>query len=271
MVLTSTRARPGASLDALSDYDVIVFVADAEGFVGSDAWQSAYGRPAARWSDEAELDGLTTFFRGVVYEDGTKIDYSIWPEGLVELVADRPVLPDQLDVGYRVLLDKDGGTDAWPPPTYRAHIPARPTRGEYEALASEFWWDTTYVAKGLWRGEVLFAKFALDDDAKFGALRRLLEWRVELDHDWALRPGAYGRGLESLLPADVWSELSSTYVGTGIEENWNALFRTVALFRRIASEVGDRLGYAYPQEIDDAVAAHLDRVRRLRPSAPGQL
>ena len=142
-----------------------------------------------------------------------------------------------------------------------------PTEAEYRAIIEEFWWDTTYVAKALWRGEVVFAKFALDYDAKFVALRRVLEWRIELDHDWSLRPGAYGRGLERLLPADIAAELASTYVGTDIEENWDALFRTTALFRRVATEVGDALGYAYPLEVDKAVTAHLEGVRRL-PSRP---
>jgi aminoglycoside 6-adenylyltransferase len=35
------------------------------------------------------------------------------------------------------------------------------------------------------------------------------------------------------LPADTWSELARTYVGTDIEDNWNALFRTTVLFRRV--------------------------------------
>ena len=143
---------------------------------------------------------------------------------------------------------RTGELPGWAAPTYGAHIPAPPTEAEYRAIIEEFWWDTTYVAKALWRGEVVFAKFALDYDAKFVALRRLLEWRIELDHDWSLRPGAYGRGLERLLPADIAAELASTYVGTDIEENWDALFRTTALFRRVATEVGDALGYAYPLE-----------------------
>jgi aminoglycoside 6-adenylyltransferase len=263
MILTSARARADARVDALSDYDVILFVSKTENFSRSDVWQSAYGQPSARWGDEDELYGLRIYFRGVVYGNGTKIDYSIWPDALLELISTQPTLPDRLDVGYRVLLDKDERTAGWRPPTYRAHIPTRPTQAEYEALVSEFWWDTTYVAKGLWRGEVIFAKFALDHDAKFGALRRFLEWLIELDHDWSLRPGAYGRGLERLLPDDVWSELSSTYVGADIEDNWNALFRTAALFRKVATEVGDALGYTYPQEIDDAVTTHLNDVREL--------
>jgi aminoglycoside 6-adenylyltransferase len=107
----------------------------------------------------------------------------------------------------------------------------------------------------------------LDYDAKFVALRRFLEWRIELDHDWSLRPGAYGRGLERLLPADHWSELGATYVGTDIERNWNALFRTTALFRRVATEVGDALGYAYPLDVDEAVSAQLEAVRQLAPQS----
>ena len=155
-------------------------------------------------------------------------------------------LPEDLDVGYRVLLDKDGRTAAWPAATYRAHIPEKPTATEYRALVEEFWWDTTYVAKALWRGEVVFAKFVLDHDAKHVALRQVLEWRIELDHEWSLRPGAYGRGLERHLPDDLRSELSATYVGTDIEDNWNALFRTTALFRRVATEVGDALRPCVP-------------------------
>ncbi len=263
VVLTSSRAKPGAPTDALSDYDVILFVTEPEAFAVDRSWQSALGRPAARWSDRDELYGLQTLFRGVVYENGLKVDYSVWPDRLLDLIAAQPAVPDRLDVGYRVLLDKDGRTDGWQPPTYRAHIPAPPTPAEYEALVEEFWWDTTYVAKGLWRGEVFHAKWALDADAKYGALRRMLEWRLELDHAWSLKPGAYGRGLERLLPADVWAGLAATFVGTEVDENWDALFRTTALFRRVATELGDALGYDYPHRVDETVTALLIEVRAL--------
>jgi aminoglycoside 6-adenylyltransferase len=263
LVLTSTRARDDGSADLLSDYDVIVVVSDAAAFVADDAWTKAYGRPLVRWGDESELFGETTFFRGVFYDDSIRIDYTIWPRPVADRVTGGTALPDDLDVGYRVLLDKDGVTSRWPAATFRAHVPEIPTRAEYDALLEEFWWDTTYVAKGLWRGDVVFAKFALDYDVKLVALRRLLEWRIELDHGWSVRPGAYGKGLERLLPPELRAELDATYVGVGIEESWDALFRTTALFRRVATEVGDALGYPYPQDVDDAVTAHLEVVRRL--------
>jgi len=270
LILTSSRARSDGSVDTLSDYDLIVAVTDTAGFTTNDEWVSAYGEPLARWGDQSELYGLTNHFLGVVYADGVKVDYTVWPEALLERVAEAEALPEELDVGYRVLLDKQGRTAGWKAPTYRAHIPAPPTETEYRAIIEEFWWDTTYVAKALWRGEVVFAKFALDYDAKIVALRRILEWRIELDHEWSLRPGAYGRALERRLPADIWSELAATYVGPEVEENWDALFRTTALFRRMATEVGDALGYAYPLDVDEAVSDYLEKVRQLPSGHGGQ-
>lgn len=256
IILTSSRTRADGSADALSDYDVIVAVRDPAAFATGEAWMTGYGQPFVRWGDQHELYGLTTYFRGVIYSDGVKVDYTFWPDALLERVAGEEVLPDDLDVGYRVLLDKDARTTHWLSPTYRAHVPRKPTKAEFDALVDEFWWDTTYVAKSLRRGELFFAKFMLDE-LKNTALRRFLEWRIELDHDWSKRPGAYGRGLERLLPAEIWSELAATYVGIDIEDNWNALFRTTALFRRVATEVGDALGYPYPQEVDKAMTAYL--------------
>ena len=34
----------------------------------------------------------------------------------------------------------------------------------------------------------------------------MLDWRIEIDHDWSLKPGWFGRGLKQLLPAETWSD-----------------------------------------------------------------
>jgi aminoglycoside 6-adenylyltransferase len=247
VVLTSTRARAEGPPDALSDYDVIVALDD----LAAVDPVAAYGTPAARWGDEHDVHGVTTLFRGVVYDDGVKVDWTLWPAAVPELVAEHG-LDDALDVGYRVLLDKDGVTAGWPAPTFRAHIPAKPTEAEYVALVEEFWWTATYIAKARARDERLFSRFALDVDLTHGVLRRMLEWSIETGRDWNWKPGACGRGIERELPPATAAELDSA-VGS--------FERTVTLFRRVAHEVGDALGYAYPQYADDAVSAYINRVR----------
>jgi aminoglycoside 6-adenylyltransferase len=265
LILTSSRARPGGPVDLLSDYDLILAVSDIQTFAFDDAWIFDYGRPMTRWGDQSELHGLTTHFRSAIYRDYVKIDYSLWPLELLERIAASASLPDQLDVGYRVLLDKDQRTAGWKLPSYQAHIPTRPTQAEYHALVDEFWWVASYVAKSLWRDDLAFAKWVLDHDLKLEAMRRMLEWRIELDHNWSVKPGVYGRGLKHLLPLDIWSEFAATYVSLDVEETWAALDGVIELFRRVATEVGSALGYRYPQQVDDQVNAYLEAIRRMPP------
>ena len=246
VVVTSTRARPDGPPDELSDYDIIVALTDLDRFDPA----AAYGTPAARWGDEHDDQGTLTFFRGVVYENGVKIDWTLWPTNVPELIAEHG-LNHNLDVGYRVLLDKDGAADRWPQPTFRAHIPAKPTEERYVALVEEFWWSATYVAKAQARGELFFARFVLDSELTYDCLRTMLEWRIELDRDWTWKPGAYGRGIEHELPNELAVELEAAH---------DSVERTIKLFRRVAREVGERLGYAYPELADKSVCAYFEEL-----------
>jgi aminoglycoside 6-adenylyltransferase len=247
VVVTSTRARAEGPPDELSDYDIILALEDIDRFDAA----AAYGTPAARWGDEHDVHGTTTFFRGVVYADGVKVDWTLWPAKVPGLVAEHG-LTDELDVGYRVLLDKDRVAARWAQPTYRAYIPCRPTEAEYLSLVEEFWWSATYVAKARAREEQFFLRFVLDVDMTHGVLRHMLEWLIETRRGWEWKPGAYGRGIERELPPDVAEELA---VAHGSFEG------TVAIFRRAAREVGEALGYAYPEYADDAVSAYIDKLR----------
>ena len=57
--------------------------------------------------------------------------------------------------------------------------------------------------------------------------------------------------------------MERTYVGAGIAENWEALFKTIALFRQVAIKVADHLGYAYPHDLDQRVTTYVQHVKGL--------
>jgi aminoglycoside 6-adenylyltransferase len=228
-----------------------------------DGWLGWWGTPLTRFNEDWVRDGHGGITRLVLYDDGTKVDHQVWTVDFFREQVARPRLPALLDAGYRVLLDKDGIANGLPPATRTAHIPARPTEAEYLRCVHEFWWETCYVAKNIWRDELFQMKYSFDAVIKFQELRLMLEWHAEIDHGWSARPGAYGRGLRKLLRPDVWAEVEATFVGPGTEENWQALFRTGALFRRVAVEVAEHLGYAYPHEMDAGMVAYWERVRAL--------
>lgn len=265
MLLTSSRADPNAPRDRFSDYDVILYVTDTRPFRHAKRWLADFGPVLVTFRDQRQEHGRTVYARLALYKDGTKIDFTISPlqvlQKTVEATRMGARLPDALEVGYRILVDKDGLAAMLPPPGYMAHIPAKPSAAMYLALVEEFWWESTYVAKNLRRGELLPAKYSLESVMKMDLLVRMLEWRVECDYGWAFKPGNLGRGLRQRLDSATWSELESTFAGGGIVENWQALERTAALFRRIAWEVGERLSYSYPQELEEGVRGYWEHLK----------
>jgi hypothetical protein len=79
LILESTRATPRASLDILSDYDFLLVVSDVDPFVNDAQWLSDFGVPLVRFGDQGPELGMETSAPLVLYVDGTKIDYIIWP------------------------------------------------------------------------------------------------------------------------------------------------------------------------------------------------
>ena len=65
------------------------------------------------------------------------------------------------------------------------------------------------------------------------------------------------------LPPDIWAQVEQAYAGASIANNWEALEHTMALFRRVAVEVGAHLGYAYPDELHQRVGAYVEQIKQL--------
>ena len=266
MLLTSTRAVPQASVDFLSDYDVILIVEDIRPFHEERRWLEDFGEVLVVYWDPIfpdEEHGNEKTANVTQYADGLKIDFTLWPVELFLNIVRAPALPAELDAGYRVLLDKDNLTAGMKPPTHQAYLPIRPTKEAYQLLINDFFTDVPYMAKCLLRGELLPAKWCLDYDMKHVHLRPMLEWRAGVEHDWSVPTGSLGKGLKKLLPPGIWSRLEETYAGAGIQENWEALFRTIDLFRDVALEVGAGLGYEYPLELDQRVTAFAQKMQNM--------
>jgi aminoglycoside 6-adenylyltransferase len=253
-ILISTRANPKRNTDFLSDYDVELYVADLGPFQTNDLWLTPFGAIMARWP----LKPCSTFdekwiTRGIIFRDGVRIDFQI---------TDLPAITSEAyDDDYRVLVDKDGLTSGLKPPTLSKHLARKPTKAEYEALTQEFWWDAHYVPKYLWRDELPYAASMLGQAVRDEYLRTVIEWFIGLQNNWSVNTGVRGRKFKSYLDERTWSEYESTFAGPGIEENWQAFFNAVALFRRTAVAVGETLGYEYPSKIDREMTEYYRRIQ----------
>lgn len=264
IILTSSRASPKGKVDAFSDYDVIVSVTNSPRYFADKSWLADFGPVLVVYHDPVRKYFGGECFREITqYETGLKIDFNVWPTEVLARVAAEPALPDELDIGYKVLLDKDGAAASLKPPTYKAHIPKPPTEHAYLTVVEDFFQEGTNVAKHLWRDDLLTAKLSFDQGMKLQNLYTMFVWQFEINHGWSVLPGDYGKGFKKRVSPEVWTELETTYVGACIEENWNALFGAVALFRKIARDVGQRLGYVYPEDMHRGCMRYFERVRKL--------
>ncbi|UCC69529.1 MAG: aminoglycoside 6-adenylyltransferase, partial [Armatimonadota bacterium] len=250
----------------------VIYATDIAPFAGSDAWLTEFGAVlVALRRDWWMPDGRTwdgdpdSFTRLVMYEDGTKIDFGIRPVTALRKACQAATLSAEFDVGYRVLVDKDGEAASLARPTYQAHIPARPTDLHYTTFVNNFWWNSTYAAKHLWRDDLLTARWTLDGLQQ--ELLTMVEWWIEIGRDWSWRPGVLGKGLKKVLDPETYQELVATHGGAEIGDVWGALFRTAAMFRKTAIKVGESLGYEYLHDLDRRVTVYLETVRQLDPTA----
>jgi aminoglycoside 6-adenylyltransferase len=224
--LTGSRASGTALLDRFSDYDVIFFLTDPSTLVADAAWPRVFGRILLDFQDMVKDGDDSYAMHLVLYEDGTKIDFAIADVDVMRRMVSAQRLPAMLDAGYEILVDKDGLTARLRPPTHGAYVLRQPAQHEFGDLVREFWWETTYVAKQLWREELLPAKHSLDSVVILDLLRRMLEWRLAIDRQWQYAPGDLGRGLQAQLDRETWAEFAAAFAGPAIEDNWDALFRT---------------------------------------------
>jgi len=265
LLITSTRAVPGGVTDVLSDYDIILVTEDITPYHASRDWLSAFGTVLALFRDPImeEFDSPSSGYV-IQFEEHLKIDFTLWTPTALRQIAALPQLPDELDAGYRVLLDKDGLTEGFAAPTYQAYIPQPPTANRYHEVVEMFYLDCIYVAKYIWRGDLNAAHRILNEMVKQEHLRPMLEWHQEITHDWQLKPGPSMRRIEQSLRPDLVKELSQTYAGITPQELWESLDRTRDLMRKVAQEVGQALGYAYPDSIERKAFAYIEEIRSLK-------
>ncbi len=264
MLLTGSRANPDVPVDVFSDYDIVLIVQDIHPFFDDRSWLTDFGNVlVAYWDPIHSAPNLDIEQVGNViqYEGGLHVDFTLWPIELLQEIIKTNALPDELDDGYMVLIDKDNLTSELQLPTYTAYIPKNPSEEAYQKVIDDFLSDVPYIAKCLCRNELMPAKWCLDFDMRYNFLLRMLEWRIELDYDWSEPVGVLGKGLKKKLPHEIWTKLENTYSGADINENWDALFRMMSLFRDVGIDVAQGLGYDYPDDLDRKVTVFVQEMR----------
>ncbi len=258
VIMNGSRANPTAPRDRFQDFDIVYLVTDVTPYKNNFEWIKRFGEMMILQLPEDMDDppgfGGDCYVYLMQFTDGNRIDLGIFP---IARLADLG--RDSLSV---LLLDKDGVVEPFGPPSERDYLPTPPTAKTFADCSNEFWWVCPYVAKGLWREEILYAKHMLDVIVR-EQLMRMLRWHIGVKTQFSRNPGKLGKYFQRYLEPELWNMLGRTYADAGYDNTWEALFTMCDLFRRVALPIADQFGFDYPRDDDRRVSAHLKHVRSL--------
>ncbi|MVZ60790.1 AadS family aminoglycoside 6-adenylyltransferase [Sphingobacterium humi] len=257
LLLTSSLVNPLAPVDSFSDLDIELVFDNNEPYLESDTWLSVFGDPIAMIEEGEACFSGKHGMKMVLYRDGIKVDFKLYSAANFVKEVAAPELPEDWDIGYRILLDKDGLTSAMKPPTHQVSIIKKPSVDAFKQLLNDFWWDTTYVAKCLARDEIFYAKFMSENNLRTAYLVPLLEWYIASQHHWNITTNKHGRLFKQYLSEEEWEKLELTFSGSVLVDNWKALFAMMDIVHEIGKELAARLNYAYLDKLEEDIRGYI--------------
>lgn len=253
VTLEGSRTNRTILADEFQDFDITFFVTDMQSFTCNDAWLNVFGERLIMQKPEdmelfpAEEKGFSYL---MLFCDDIKIDLTLLPLDLL----DEYFTWDKL---VELLLDKDCRIEHPPVPTDIDYHLQRPTNQMFDDCCNEFWLTITYVIKGLFRKEILFAIDHMNEIVR-KELLRMISWLVGIEYGFTFSLGKNYKFLERYVPEDVWTKLMATYRMDSYEGMWESLEQCMSLFHEVSAEAARRFNYPYPS-YDEKITEYVVR------------
>lgn len=239
VLLNGSRANPNIEPDPYQDFDLVFVVDDLEGFLIDRDWLYQLGSPLLQQlpdemilgNEEREKKASFTFL--TIFEDGNRIDLTLFAREKL----DTEFKTDSLTI---VWADKDDLFGQIPASSDKDYHIKKPDQQEFSEVCNEFWWTATYVAKGLKRKQIIYAKDMMERVVRPMFLK-MIEWKTGCEHDFSISVGKSAKWAHQFLDASFYHDVLKTYVDADIESNWNALLLMAEIFRDEEYKLAEKL------------------------------
>jgi aminoglycoside 6-adenylyltransferase len=258
VLLNGSRANQNIKPDKYQDFDILFLVRDIKSFTSDHNWTNVFGKKIiCQLPDEMIIGNndnnvAETFSYLMLFEDGNRIDLTLFPDYKFHTHFHY----DSLTV---VWFDKDQLFTQINSPGEGDYLITVPTEKEFLDTCNEFWWVSTYVAKGLLRNQLIYAKEMLECYVR-PMLIKIIEWYVGTKTAFTVSTGRAGKCIEKYLPKTTFDIILATYSDAQFENNRNALFAMTELFAELASAVGEKLQFHYNKTEEANVTRYLKKL-----------
>ena len=242
LILQGSYVNSNAKIDVFSDLDPLFYVVDVNEWIHDLSWKSEFGEVVSEWGDAwDQQDGLKGYTRLTLFKDGFKLDFGFQDIRLAKYANDMPL--------YKVYVDKDNVIPKPKVTDERNFYVTKPTQKEFDAELVDFFFDSSYVVKTIYREELFFQKYM------FGILHKkiynLIRWYIGSKYNFEVNTGSMGRNFKKYLSIEEWRMLERTYCGPCVESNIRSLLTMFDLVKYLGVEVAEALDFIYPHKLND--------------------
>ena len=254
--MNGSRTNPNAPKDRFQDYDIVYIVEDTKPFIEDKKWLDDFGeRYMMQEPDKLDRgigkdrDFTKSYAYLMLFTDGLRIDLQVKnkQEGLTDYLKEKMTVK---------LLDKDNYLPEIPKPTDEDYWVKKPTPGEFDSIADNFFWCLQNVAKGIQRKELPYA-MGMYQETTLTSLHRMMDWWIGINHDFEVSTGKLGKYYENYLPKEYWNLYKDVYPGGDYDSLREAIAAACALFQILGKDVAKELGYPYPEQDEIRMTSYL--------------
>ncbi|WP_078394403.1 aminoglycoside 6-adenylyltransferase [Shouchella patagoniensis] len=260
--MNGSRTNPRIQSDIFQDYDIVYVVKETATFIRDATWIRVFGELFMLQEPDKldqgrslEVNFERTYAYLMLFNDGNRLDLRLQTieATLSEYGEDKLTIP---------LLDKDQLLPTIGPPSDADYHVKEPSVGEFTSCVNNFWWCLQNVAKGIWRDELPYAKLMFEYTTRH-TLDEMVSWWIGINTDFELSIGKLGKYIKRYLPEAYWVMYKETYSDASYDTMWKSIFKACELFRILAIDVAEKLGFNFPQDDDKNMTKYLNRVRHL--------
>jgi aminoglycoside 6-adenylyltransferase len=253
LILLGSRAGRQPA-DNFSDYDLSVFCNADESYTKSESWLTQFGNVWVCVKENVFYKEKKFPSRLVIFEDGIKVDFSFLSIDVLDQIMQSSSLPDDYNLGYKILLDKDDRAAKMLPPQFELKV-VKPSEEEFHEVIKEFWFEVYHVGVCLKRGDLWSVKFR--SWAAHSFLLRMIEWHTQAENDWRGSTPPMGKRMSSWVSKDLWKDLHEIFAHFDVEDSWKALFNTMELFKRITAETARALRFSSMEDLSEKMMSFI--------------
>ncbi|MGP4108448.1 aminoglycoside 6-adenylyltransferase [Virgibacillus sp. L01] len=260
--MNGSRTNPNVPKDIFQDYDIVYVVTETASFIEDKTWINEFGslimmqEPDKNdFGREIDFDFTKSYGFLLLFTDGNRIDLRIQTKEVMyeQYGKDKLALP---------LMDKDNLLRAIPCPTDIDYHVKKPSKGEYDSYANNFWWCLQNVAKAIWRDELPYAKLMFEYTTR-DSLDKMVTWWIGIQQDFQVSLGNLGKYFKEYLPESYWKMYKETYSNSDYTNMWESIFITCDLFRILSQDVAVHFKFTYPIDDNKNMTKYLKDVRNL--------